>query len=120
MALKFPKQKIVCAFLSIKKKMHNNSTLNLDGPEIPVVDQYRFPSVIFDKKLSFIPHIQYCFATICPVGLQGPIRSHQVHQLNLDIQVGCGLPMLFNYMTDITNLLLIHILKPLIELLVRY
>ena len=36
--------------------MHNNPTLNLDGSEIPVIDQYKFFSIIFDKKLSFIPH----------------------------------------------------------------
>ena len=41
------------------RKMHNNPRLNLDRSEIPVVDQYKFLSVIFDKKLSFIPHIQY-------------------------------------------------------------
>ena len=39
--------------------MHNNPTLNLDESEIPVVDQYKFLGIIFDKKLSFIPHIQY-------------------------------------------------------------
>ena len=39
--------------------MHNNPTLNLDGSEIPVIDQYKFLCVILDKKLSFIPHIQY-------------------------------------------------------------
>ena len=39
--------------------MHNNPTLNLDRSEIPVIDQYKFLSVIFDKKCSFIPHIQY-------------------------------------------------------------
>ena len=39
--------------------MHNSPTLNLHGSEIPVVDQYKFLGVIFDKKLSLIPHIQY-------------------------------------------------------------
>ena len=41
------------------RKMHNSPTLKLDGSEIPVVNQYRFLGIIFDKKLSFIPHIQY-------------------------------------------------------------
>ena len=31
----------------------------MDGVEIPVVDQYKFLGVIFDRKLSFIPHINY-------------------------------------------------------------
>ena len=39
---------------------------------------------------------------MCPVGLQGTVRSHQVHQLKQDTHVGCGLPTLFN-ITDITN-----------------
>ena len=39
--------------------MHDNPTLNLDRSEIPVIEQYKFLSVIFDKKLSFIPYIQY-------------------------------------------------------------
>ena len=34
-------------------------TINLDGSEILVVDQYKFISIIFYKKLSFISHIQY-------------------------------------------------------------
>ena len=39
--------------------MHNNPTLKLDDSEIPVVSQYKFLGIIFDQKLSFIPHIQY-------------------------------------------------------------
>ena len=35
------------------------TTLNLNGSEIPVVDQYKCLGVIFDKKLPFVPHIQY-------------------------------------------------------------
>ena len=59
MALKFPKQKLsACIFVDLKI-MHNNPTLYVDGSEIPVVDQYKFLWVIFDKKLSFIPHSQY-------------------------------------------------------------
>ena len=39
--------------------LHNDPVLKLDGVEIPVVDQYNFLGVIFDRKLSFIPHINY-------------------------------------------------------------
>ena len=39
--------------------LHNEPVLKLDGVEIPVVDQYKFLGVIFDRKLSFIPHIDY-------------------------------------------------------------
>ena len=56
---KISKTKTQCVHFCQQRKMHNNPTLNLGGSEIPVVDQYKFLSVIFDKKLSFIPHIQY-------------------------------------------------------------
>ncbi len=39
--------------------MHNDPTLKLDDSEIPVVSQYKFLGIIFERKLSFIPHIQY-------------------------------------------------------------
>ena len=41
------------------RKLHNDPVLKLDGSVIPVVDQYKFLGIIFDKKLSFIPHIKY-------------------------------------------------------------
>ena len=34
-------------------------SLKLDGSEIPVVDKYKFLGIIFDKKLTFIPHLKY-------------------------------------------------------------
>ena len=48
----------MCPFLS-KKKLHNDPSLKLSGIEIPVVDEYRFLGIIFDKKLTFIPHLKY-------------------------------------------------------------
>ena len=44
----------------------------------------------------------FCYAALCPAGLQGAFRSHQVHLLTQGTDVGCGLPTLFN-VTDITN-----------------
>ena len=44
----------------------------------------------------------YCYATMCPTGLQGAVHSRQVHQLTQGTDIGCGLPTLFN-VTDITN-----------------
>ena len=55
MALKFPKQKLCVHFCQLRK-MRNNPTLNLDGSEIPIVDQYKFLCVIFDKKLFHSTH----------------------------------------------------------------
>ena len=43
--------------------------LKIDGVEIPVVDQYKFSGVIFDKKLIFIPHINHLKAK-CQKALQ--------------------------------------------------
>ena len=56
---KFSKTKTQYMHFCQLRKVHNNPTLNLDGSEIPVVDQYKFLGVIVDKKLSYIPHIQY-------------------------------------------------------------
>ena len=40
-----------------KKKTHNDFSLKLDGSEFPAVDEYKFLGIIFDKKLTFIPHL---------------------------------------------------------------
>ena len=56
---KISKSKTQCMHFCQLRKMHNNPTLKLNGTEIPVIDQYKFLGVIFDKKLTFIPHIQY-------------------------------------------------------------
>ena len=39
---------------------------------------------------------------MCPAGLQGAVRSRQVHQLKQGPHVGCGLTTLFN-ITDTAN-----------------
>ena len=49
--------------------LHNDPVLKLDGVEIPVVDQNKFLGIIFDRKLSFIPHINYLKAK-CQKALQ--------------------------------------------------
>ena len=40
------------------RKAHNDPVLTLDGTLIPVVEENKFLGVIFDRKLSFIPHIK--------------------------------------------------------------
>ena len=47
--------------------MHNDPVLKIDDSEIPVVNEYKFIGVIFDKKLSFILHIKYLKKTNQPV-----------------------------------------------------
>ena len=52
------RQNAMCTFLSTKK-MHNDLLIKLEDTEIPVVDEYKFLGVIFNRKLTFIPHIKY-------------------------------------------------------------
>ena len=54
---KFSKTKTQCMHFCQLRGLHNDPVLKLDGVEIPVVDQYKFLGIIFDRKLSFIPHI---------------------------------------------------------------
>ena len=56
---KFSKSKTKCVHFCSVRKMHNDPVLKIDDSEIPVINEYRFLGVIFDKKLSFIPHMKY-------------------------------------------------------------
>jgi len=39
------------------RKLHPDPHLSLNGSPIPVVEEVKFLGVIFDKKLSFLPHM---------------------------------------------------------------
>jgi len=41
------------------RSAHPNPELKLNGTLIPVVEQIKFLRVIFDNKLTFLPHIHY-------------------------------------------------------------
>ena len=56
---KFSKSKTKCVHFCSLRKMHNDPLLKIDDSEIPVVNEYKFLGIIFDEKLSFIPHIKY-------------------------------------------------------------
>ena len=56
---KISKSKMRCVHFCQLRKMHNDSLKKLDDTEIPVVNEYKFPGIIFDKKLSFISHMKY-------------------------------------------------------------
>ena len=43
------------------RKVHNEPERYLYGSLIPVVEDFKFLGVLFDRKLSVIPHIKYCF-----------------------------------------------------------
>ena len=49
----------VRSFLSTTENIHNDPALYIYGSQIPVVAESKFLGVIFDRKLSFIPHIKY-------------------------------------------------------------
>jgi hypothetical protein len=56
---RFSKSKTVCIHFCNKCRQHLESHLKLDGTPIPVVKETKFLRIIFDSKLSFIPHLKY-------------------------------------------------------------
>ena len=58
-SFKFSKSKTQCVHFCQLRKIHDDPELYLYGSLIPVVDDFKFLGLIFDRKLSFIPHIKY-------------------------------------------------------------
>ena len=56
---KFSKTKTKCMHFCQSRKLHLNPELTLDGVQIEVVPEFKFLGLLFDSKLSFIPHINY-------------------------------------------------------------
>ena len=56
---KFSKSKTQCVHFCQLRKVHDDPELYLYGSLIPVAEDFKFPGIIFDRKLSFIPHIKY-------------------------------------------------------------
>ena len=56
---KFSKSKTQCVHFCQLRKVHNDPELYLYGSFIPVVEDFKFLGVLFDRKLAFIPHIKY-------------------------------------------------------------
>ena len=56
---KFSSSKTVCMHFCRLHSAHPNPELTLNGTLIPVVEQTKFLGVIFDNKLTFLPHIRY-------------------------------------------------------------
>ena len=54
----FSKSEAVCVRFCHLRRARSGPILALDGIPIPVVEETRFLGVIFDRKLSFIPHIK--------------------------------------------------------------
>ena len=57
--LKFSKAKTKCIHFCNQRKLHLDPVLKIDLTEIPIVEHYKYLGIIFDRKLSFIPHIKY-------------------------------------------------------------
>jgi len=51
--------KTVCIHFCKLRKSHPEPTLLLNGTPVPVVEETKFLGVVFDRKLSFIPHIKH-------------------------------------------------------------
>ena len=55
---KFSKTKTQCVHFCQLRVLHPDPVLNIYGSPIPVVQEAKFLGLLFDKKLSFIPHIK--------------------------------------------------------------
>ena len=56
---KFSSSKTVCMHFCRLRSAHPNPELTLNGTLIPDVEQTKFLRIIFDNKLTFLPHIRY-------------------------------------------------------------
>ena len=56
---RFWKTKPLCMLICQKRGLHLDPQLFLDKSPIPIVEETKFLGVIFDRKLSFIPHLKY-------------------------------------------------------------
>jgi hypothetical protein len=54
---KFSKSKTTGVHFCQKRKHHTDPDLKLNGTPIKIVKEFKFLGVIFDSKLSFVPHI---------------------------------------------------------------
>jgi len=48
----------LCAFRRLRKQ-HADPTLTLNGKHIHVVKETKFSGLVFDRKLTFVPHLRY-------------------------------------------------------------
>ena len=54
---KFSETKTVCMHFCRLRKVHPDPVLLLNGTHIPIVEQAKFLGLIFDRKLTFVPHL---------------------------------------------------------------
>ena len=56
---KISKSKTQCVHFCQLQEQHDDPVRTLYGSSIPVVQEYKYLDLIFDKKLSFVPNINY-------------------------------------------------------------
>jgi ribonuclease HI len=56
---KFSETKTICVHFCNKRIVHPDPVLLLNNKPIPVMTEAKYLGIIFDRKLSFIPHLQY-------------------------------------------------------------
>ena len=56
---KFSKSKTQCVHFCQLRTQHDDLVLHSYGTPIPVVEESKFLGILFDRKLSFIPHNKY-------------------------------------------------------------
>ena len=71
--------KTKCVHFCQIHKMHNHPKLTLNNTEIPITDEHKFLGIIFDSKLSFIPHIKKGKNKM--QSSHATIESHSPHRL---------------------------------------
>jgi len=57
--LKFSSSKTVCMHFRRLCKLHQDPVLTLNRSAIPVVEETKFLGIMFDCKLSFLPHMRH-------------------------------------------------------------
>ena len=56
---RFSESKTVCIHFCNQRKIHNEPLLMLHNSPVQVVKEHKFLGMIFDNKLTFIPHLKY-------------------------------------------------------------
>lgn len=54
---RFSPQKTVAILFSLKRGLQTDPTLHLNETELPVQNEHKYLGITFDKKLTFVPHI---------------------------------------------------------------
>ena len=57
MVFMFSPTKTICVHFCQLRKQHLDPELYLNCTQIPIIDEAKFIGLLFDSKLSFIPHI---------------------------------------------------------------